>query len=189
MNKEILKRLEEIERRVTKATPGPWVYGESEREQWVKAGDKLVVYLEYYGKPDPEVYQQTKHDFEFVAHTREDVPWLRQIVRELLAQYAAMRRALERVIRVGVGEMDASFSHMTSEDCSFCEEKDEIAKAALKESDAGRDLLDRLRKLERVAEAARDVVAWWREYAGSVPAIASIYDLEQALTALEETKQ
>jgi len=52
--------------------------------------------------------------------------------------------------------------------------------------EAIQDLLDRIEKLEAVAEAARDAVAWWREYAGSVPAIASIYDLEQALAALEK---
>ena len=49
-------------------------------------------------------------------------------------------------------------------------------------------LCELARKLLAVAEASRDVVAWWKEYAGSVPAIASIYDLEQALAALEEVE-
>jgi len=57
MNEKIQKRLEEIEARAEKATPGPWAYGEAETEQWVEADDGLVVYREYYTKPDPAAYR------------------------------------------------------------------------------------------------------------------------------------
>jgi len=104
-------------------------------------------------RPDPEVYQQTKHDFEFVAHTREDVPWLRQIVRELLAQYAAMRGAIEEAIE----EITYWHEDMLSEEermhprgSGWARVYDKL-KASV-QPDAGCDLLDRLRKLERVAE-------------------------------------
>jgi len=167
MNKEILKRLEEIERRVTKATPGPWVYGESER-------------------PDPEVYQQTKHDFEFVAHTREDVPWLRQIVRELLAQYAAMREACIQA----KNELDTYQELEEERTQTPCEPS--YAQFLLNEalsSNAGRAFLDRLHKLEKVAEAARELVA----DLSSMPSrprdwSASWTQLKRALAALEEDR-
>ena len=82
--KEILQWLGEIEARAAKATPGPWAYGEAETEQWVEADDGLVVYREYYTKPDPAVYKQTKRDFEFIALVREDVERLCQVVRQLI---------------------------------------------------------------------------------------------------------
>jgi len=84
-SKEILRRLEEIEARTEKATQGPWTYGESEREQWVEADDGLIVYLEHYLKPDPTVHEQAKYDFDFIAHSRMDVPWLCELARKLLA--------------------------------------------------------------------------------------------------------
>jgi len=107
--------------------------------------------------------------------TEGEVRWLCRAVRQLVAQLeqveaenAAMREALEQVIKVGVGQTEASFSHMTSEDCSYCEEKDEIVEAALAENDAGRALLERLRRLEAVAEAAREIAEcepYYRDYA------------------------
>jgi len=119
-------------------------------------------------------------------------------LEEIEAQCAAMREALERVVKVGVGQTDASFSHMTSEDCSFCEEKDEIAEAALAENEAGRTLLERLHRLEAVAEAAREALQWFQEFGYNRWGIAVQDDfpdhepilrsLKTSLVALEEEK-
>jgi len=197
MNEEILKRLEKIEARAARATPGPWVYGESEREQWVKAGDKLVVYLEYYGKPNPEVYQQTKHDFEFVARTREDVPWLCRVVRELIAQNAVMRGALERIETLPWEAYSQKNGSMFG-DGDWLRVRLQQGEKALKQarevlrSDTGRALLNRLRHLEAVADAARKV---WDAASDEVkedmwfempPDWEGWEELEKALAALEE---
>jgi len=91
MKNEILRRLEEIEKRASKATPGPWRYGESRDEQWVESSlppnvpHHLIVYDEYIGEPDQEVWKQTANDLSFIAHAREDVPWLCSLMRKLLA--------------------------------------------------------------------------------------------------------
>ena len=94
MSQEILKRVEEIEARAARAMPGPWTYGESEREQWVEADGGLIVYLEHYSKPDLTVHEQARYDFDFIAHSREDVPWLCKLTRKLLAVAEAAQEAL-----------------------------------------------------------------------------------------------
>jgi len=94
-SKEVLNRLEEIEARAGKATQGPWTYGESEREQWVEADDGLIVYLEHYSKPDPTVHEQAKYDFDFIAHSRMDVPWLCELTRKLFAVAEAAREFVD----------------------------------------------------------------------------------------------
>jgi len=192
MNKEILKRLEEIEKRANKTTPGPW--------RWIPH------------KGDPywrhELQGTSRHvgvwpeDADFIAHTREDVPWLCQVVRELLAQYAAMREAIEEAIE----EITYWHEDMLSEEermhprgSGWARVYDKL-KASV-QPDAGRDLLDRLRKLERVAEAARELLkflpdsingedwewAWDQLYADSQEQVKAVRERAQkALAALEE---
>jgi len=80
VNRErILRRLEEIERRVTKTTPGPWrlaghVVEPLGSSQVIRCGDRIDVW-------NDESYANA----EFIAHSREDMFWLRQLVRRLLA--------------------------------------------------------------------------------------------------------
>ena len=81
---EILKRLEEIEARAAKATPGPW--------KWVLDDDPINFCAEELvdpeGKPvigvDEYLIDISPDDAEFITHAREDVPWLCQVVRKLL---------------------------------------------------------------------------------------------------------
>jgi len=148
VNRErILRRVEEIERRANKATPGPW---EASPMGFPVAEDGMIVegagaevhpFADVAAKTgvigERRTGKQVVADAEFIAHAREDVPWLCQVVQELIAQNAAMREALEVIMqtasKLGVYE---------------------VAEDAL-QADAGRDLLDRLRKLEAVAEAAK----------------------------------
>jgi len=201
-SKEILKRIEEIEARTEKATPGPWIH----TCDAMTGVDPGMIRRTMEGPPLAQVIygsENVEADGEFIAHSREDIPQLCKVVRQLVAQLeeaeaqcAAMRRALERVIEVGVGQTDASFSHMTSEDCALCEEKDEIAEAALAENDAGRAFFDRLRRLEAVAEAARklhgaiynekNAYETWPDIMESQEVCEAGNRLREALAALEE---
>jgi len=73
-NQEILKRIEQIEARTEKATPGPWEWDEG---VLIAADEREIMEWE------PE-YMQWK-DMEFIAHSRTDVPWLCELARKLLA--------------------------------------------------------------------------------------------------------
>jgi len=190
---EIQRRLEEIEARAAKATPGPW--------RWIPH------------KGDPywrhELQGASRHvgvwpeDADFIAACREDNPWLCQVVRELLAQYAAMREPLEWLASIDeCGDGFIVGDPVNEEHAKHCPECQAIlaARKAL-QSEAGRDLLDRLRKLERVAEAARELLeflpdsmdgenwewAWDQLYADSQEQVKAVRERAQkALAALEE---
>lgn len=64
-------RHELIAARAAIATPGPWVYGDDRDGR----GDRLY---RRENKYDPIAdFEYTKdHDAEFIAHAREDIPWL-----------------------------------------------------------------------------------------------------------------
>lgn len=69
------KRLQEIRERESKATAGPWVTDDVAR---VGVGEPYGPFLATC-KPsvhDWPVRQQEQDDAEFIAHAREDVPWL-----------------------------------------------------------------------------------------------------------------
>jgi len=150
-DKEILERLEKIEARAEKATPGPWEWDEG---VLIAADEREIMEWE------PECMQWK--DMEFIAHSREDVPWLCKTVWQLVArlegveaQCAAMQEALEEISRTEPDEKPDGtiLGYLVHDAYEMCG----IANAALRH-EAGRDFLDRLRKLERVAEAAREVV-------------------------------
>jgi len=130
MSQEILKRIEEIEARAAKATPGPWAYGEAETEQWVEADDGLVVYREYYTKPDPAVYKQTKRDFEFIAHVRESSPWLCKTSQELLDRLSK----LESAARLALQALTEGMADVPAERDKRCAALRVKAKRALREA-------------------------------------------------------
>ena len=86
---EILRRLEEIESRAAKATPGPWEW--MPYNTALRAGGAMVL---AGGRDGIEVNNKNA---EFIAHARTDIPWLCRTVRELLAQCAAMRQPPEEI--------------------------------------------------------------------------------------------
>jgi len=197
MNEEILKRLEEIEARAARATPGRWESQERQLVLFVGNDTKIVCQCHPWPITD-EVWEQAKTDMIFIAHSREDVPWLCQVARELLAQNAAMRAALERIeellweaysqqgggilgegewLRTGLQEGEEALKHVME----------------VLGSDVGRDLLDRLHKLERVAEAAQEYLAARELYltTGKLPdgfeeGDDPTWKLRKALSVLEE---
>lgn len=72
-----MDRLEEIKGRVEAAeSPAPWRYSEgTPGEVWLSVGKRVVVGAKYH-----------KGDAEFIAHAREDVPWLCERVDTLTAE-------------------------------------------------------------------------------------------------------
>jgi len=88
---EILQRLEEIERRVNKATPGPWTW-EDYSAGW------SIVYARVLRKAAGkyQICDFAMHDdAEFIAGSREDTPWLCELARRLLAVAEAAREIAE----------------------------------------------------------------------------------------------
>jgi hypothetical protein len=83
-------RLAEIQQRADAATEGPWVahwWGvESE------SVDVLVI---------QDDYESSRQDFEFIAHAREDIPFL---LAELSRYQAAVQAAIRFVDQVAAGE-------------------------------------------------------------------------------------
>lgn len=158
---EILRRVKEIEARAERATPGPWGTTSKcpihDRCLWIRAidGEKTNGVWGHFGLDGATI-----DDMRFIAHAREDVPWLCQVVRQLVAQCAAMREALETFLMA----YDPSWPGACPQECSNTSDghgyemqeiaKDEACKAL--QSDVGRDPLDRLHKLEAVAKAARE---------------------------------
>ena len=194
-NKEILKRLEEIEARAEKATPGPWEaksgYAESDNGCTLIGAGKPIAY--FHKRISPGGTLLHRRDCEFAASAREDVPWLCKTVRQLVArleevetQCAAMREALKEISRTEQDEKPDGtiLGYLVHDAYEMCG----IADAALRH-EAGLVLLDRLRRLEVVAEAAQELVA----DLSPMPSrprdwSASWTQLKRALAALEDER-
>ena len=93
------ERVKEIEGRAEKAKPGPWTwelngFSDDPKELqvdhgWshqgpdlVSAGDAQVIVAASWGH-DADGLSIDRADAEFIAHAREDVPWLCERLREL----------------------------------------------------------------------------------------------------------
>lgn len=85
-------RLREIEERVNAATPEPWVWQEvgdgPENRQRMFLGARGRHYGHVLKITWPELLEDA--NAEFIAHAREDVPWL-------LAELASVRAQLEQI--------------------------------------------------------------------------------------------
>jgi len=89
--KAILQRLEEIERRANKATPGPWTW-EDYSAGW------SIVYARVLRKAAGkyQICDFAMHDdAEFIAGCRDDTSWLCELARKLLAIAEATRELLD----------------------------------------------------------------------------------------------
>jgi len=91
----ILQRLKEIEARAARATPGPWKW----RDIWagppyieLESPEGSVLYPRGGEESDLEVREEDKM---FIAHSREDVPWLCRVTRELLARFERLEAVAE----------------------------------------------------------------------------------------------
>jgi len=197
---EILQRLEEIEARAARATPGPWesdgvrVYSDYSRCRYNLVAD-CDLELAIKGT-EPQLPQ----DPDFIAHAREDVPWLCRVMRELIAQNAAMREALEAALNEISEALDGQLCDAAGERARSPIERKIMASLRF---DAGLSLLARLHKLEKVAEAARELLeflpdsmngedwewAWDQLYADSQEQVKEVRErARKALAVLEEEK-
>lgn len=80
-----LKRIEEIKNRVQKATPGPWLYWEHHTpgtEYDGMSGVKDAFGTNFVDAPK----SNAKADHKFIAHARDDIPWLVALIESLLEE-------------------------------------------------------------------------------------------------------
>lgn len=78
------KRLAEIEARVDGAKGAPWVAEGAEIYLGVSFGNEGVAWMQTW---TGQIYAEgghTEDDAEFIAHAREDVPWLIDRVRTII---------------------------------------------------------------------------------------------------------
>jgi len=77
MNKQILERLFQIEARAKAASPGPW-----------RKENNAVLFAPDSPEKAKQIYDEWEKTIDanltFIAHAREDVPWLCSLVWELL---------------------------------------------------------------------------------------------------------
>jgi len=78
---EILRRLGKIEARARKATPGTWMWYKENGH--IRRLDDVLDGLTVLMAEDGEILI-SGDDAEFIAHSREDVLWLCQLVKDLL---------------------------------------------------------------------------------------------------------
>ena len=205
--RKLLERIEEIEARAAKATPGPWTVVLDRKEDFYEIRTDEAGATAHIAT----LIEANWHTASFIAHAREDVPWLCQVIRGLLkevrewicercryvypefpnstqlklqcprckgvllpkshwerlqveAQCATLRKALQQMVDKcpicgGTGQNYVAkqawdIPWVPTAECQYCAP----ARCVLEAEDAGRGLLDRLRKLEAVAEAAQDLV-------------------------------
>jgi len=134
MSQEILKRVEEIEARAAKATPGPW--------KWIRYEEDPYWHRELQGAsrhvievgPALGVWPE---DADFIARSREDTPWLCKVVRHLFAQFAATLerlRKLESAARLALQALTEGMADVPAERDERCAGLRVEAKRALREA-------------------------------------------------------
>ncbi len=78
MNEEWIKRLSEIDVRVSASTPGPWTVSQN--------CDEYNRLINAWCVPQIDVMADMEQcDADFIAHARDDVPWLLVIIDVLSA--------------------------------------------------------------------------------------------------------
>ena len=145
-----MTREEEIRARCEEATPGPWYNGDGSVDRFfagkntVATPERVIVERATY---NDEFDRQTYADIGFIAHAREDIPYLLDRVERLTAELAAMtakrddaQLELTRMTdaydllnrdyvalrkRAGAAERDMAFAcgsqPSASSDCSICD--------------------------------------------------------------------
>lgn len=98
------ERLAEIRERAEAASPGPWERGLNEWAVQISSvfwGDgRLLAEMNILNEADmvdPVAYERSEPNAEFIAHAREDVPWLLAEVVRLMAEREAREAALTRI--------------------------------------------------------------------------------------------
>ena len=100
-SKEILKRLEEIEARAEKATPGPWSAvgaGRPDRYRAILASGTFVADVRTNDNGGA-VLVISKEDMDLILNAREDISQLCKVVRRLVGRLEAVAEAAREVVR------------------------------------------------------------------------------------------
>jgi hypothetical protein len=96
MLEDVAARLAAIQARADAATPGPWTYAPGRdphsADPYAREGD--LYGPSYVPIPDSGAFEPA--DMEFVAHAREDIPYLLALVAEQQAEIMMLRRQVWR---------------------------------------------------------------------------------------------
>lgn len=81
-----MTRLEEIKERLSKASLGPWHFNGRQGSIYDDCEDMI-----FEGNQDGMRGPQEQEDGEFLAHTREDIPWLLEHIKSLEFMSTALK--------------------------------------------------------------------------------------------------
>lgn len=114
MASEVKKRLEEIEARVDKAVPGPWVC-------WGGSTGSVSVGVDHpYEITESRPGADAGSNYIFIAHARQDVPWLCARLRDALVVIEAWEPSVlswcQRVPQAPLAEASAAYRRLFGEE-------------------------------------------------------------------------
>jgi hypothetical protein len=170
-----------------KASPGPWRPGDDGRIYCSKGYYVATIYKLLTPDGLADDVATTNANMQLIAEAREALPYWLERVRELEAQVAVMRDALLNINELG--------------NCDKCGQTYVLydtadAKHKALSTTAGRELLERVKKLEAVAEAAQeflDTISLAERTGADVimPPVQwqALYKLREALAALDCGRQ
>lgn len=103
-------RLKEIHERVSRATPGPWLTDDREPRMVILSGDLRRPSLENFVATtwqmrEPFAPTETTPDADFIAHSREDIPFLLSVIDDLAKIKARAEFALATFRKSASGEV------------------------------------------------------------------------------------
>jgi len=112
-----MSRLEEIKLRCEKATPGPWEYDGINNILTVPSGSEEDGYVSPFTAYLGELKGK---DIKFIAHAREDIPWLLTEVERLYDNLNSSNAKLS-LYRHMVGDLTIEVKRLTAErDVALC---------------------------------------------------------------------
>lgn len=106
---ELVARLREIEARANAAKPGPWKRAEYEHGFEVQTGPDYGV-CSVFKNTDGGFGQQIDN-LEFIAHAREDIPFLLATIERLASEAAASERSLRLANTVHEDHLQRAHEH------------------------------------------------------------------------------
>ena len=126
-----MRKIDEIRARCAEATPGPWNYDERIGGVAVYYGNRVNCIVDSEGrrlyyknghfdkKTGWTIDAQSCHDAHFVAHSREDIPWLLAEVERLQAENAALERERDALLQA-VESMTSIIREAAADRCDYC---------------------------------------------------------------------
>ena len=82
----------EVERRVSQASGGPWIFDQKSGKIYRRNEESTAVATFHaHGQPGKKVSYPLAANARFACHARDDVPWLLERIRELARQRTDLR--------------------------------------------------------------------------------------------------